>query len=66
MEVAEGPDEWCGPPRWLAASAAGPGAAELTENYISSNAKIKAALIVERMPVEAREGLRRTLVAFKG
>ena len=38
---------------------------KLTENYISSNAKIKAALGVERMPVEAREGLRRTLEAFK-
>lgn len=37
---------------------------KLTENYISSNAKIKAALGVERMPVEAREGLRRTLEAF--
>lgn len=30
-----------------------------------SNAKIKKALGVERMPVEAREGLRRTLEAFK-
>lgn len=39
---------------------------KLTENYISSNAKIKAALGVERMPVEAKEGLRRTLEAFKG
>lgn len=39
---------------------------KLTENYISSNAKIKAALGIERMPVEAREGLRRTLEAFKG
>ena len=39
---------------------------KLTENYISSNAKIKAALGVEQMPVEAREGLRRTLIAFKG
>ena len=38
---------------------------KLTENYISSNAKIKAALGIERMPVEAREGLRRTLEAFK-
>lgn len=38
---------------------------KLTENYISSNAKIKKALGVERMPVEAREGLRRTLEAFK-
>ena len=39
---------------------------KLTENYISSNAKIKDALGIERMPVEAREGLRRTLVSFKG
>lgn len=39
---------------------------KLTENYISSNAKIKKALGVERMPVEAREGLMRTLEAFKG
>ena len=38
---------------------------KLTENYISSNAKIKKALGVERMPVKAREGLRRTLEAFK-
>lgn len=37
---------------------------KLTENYISSNAKIKAALGIERMPVEAREGLRRTLESF--
>lgn len=39
---------------------------KLTENYISSNAKIKKALGVERMPVEAREGLRRTLASFAG
>lgn len=38
---------------------------KLTENYISSNAKIKAALGIEKMPVEAREGLRRTLESFK-
>ena len=38
---------------------------KLTENYISSNAKIKKALGVDRMPVEAKEGLRRTLEAFK-
>lgn len=38
---------------------------KLTENYISSNAKIKAALGVERLPVDAREGLRQTLEAFK-
>lgn len=38
---------------------------KLTENYISSNTKIKKALGVERMPVEAREGLKKTLDAFK-
>lgn len=37
---------------------------KLTENYVSSNAKIKAALGVERMPVDARSGLRRTLESF--
>lgn len=39
---------------------------KLTENYISSNAKIKKALGVEKMPVDAREGLRATLKSFKG
>lgn len=39
---------------------------KLTENYISSNAKIKKALGVERMPVDAREGLQATLKSFKG
>ena len=38
---------------------------KLTENYISSNDKIKKALGVERMPVDAREGLRVTLESFK-
>ncbi len=38
---------------------------KLTENYISSNAKIKKALGVERMPVDAREGLKVTLESFK-
>lgn len=37
---------------------------KLTENYISSNAKIKRALGIEHMPVEAHEGLRRTLRSF--
>lgn len=37
---------------------------KLTENYISSNAKIKAALGVEKMPVDAREGLHVTLESF--
>ncbi len=38
---------------------------KLTENYISSNAKIKKVLGVERMPVDAREGLKVTLESFK-
>ena len=38
---------------------------KLTENYVSSNAKIKAALGIERFPVDAREGLRRTIKSFK-
>lgn len=38
---------------------------KLTENYISSNAKIKTALCVDRMPVSARDGLRITLNSFK-
>ena len=38
---------------------------KLTENYISSNAKIKKALGVEKMPVDARTGLEATLKSFK-
>lgn len=38
---------------------------KLTENYISSNAKIKEALGVEKMPVDAREGLKVTLKSFR-
>ena len=38
---------------------------KLTENYISSNAKIKKALGVEKMPVDARDGLKVTLESFK-
>lgn len=37
---------------------------KLTENYISSNEKIKKALGVERMPVDARTGLQTTLRSF--
>ena len=37
---------------------------KLTESYVSSNAKIKAALGIERMPVQARDGLRRTIKSF--
>ena len=38
---------------------------KLTESYIASNAKIKRVLGVERMPVDARDGLRVTLESFK-
>ena len=38
---------------------------KLTEDYVSSNAKIKKVLGVERMPVDARKGLQRTLETFK-
>lgn len=38
---------------------------KLTEDYVSSNAKIKKALGVEKMPVDAREGLKVTLESFK-
>ena len=38
---------------------------KLTENYISSNEKIKKALGVKNMPVDAREGLKVTLQSFK-
>lgn len=38
---------------------------KLTENYESSNEKIRIALGVDRMPVSAREGLRRTLESFR-
>lgn len=37
---------------------------KLTENYISSNAKIKAALGVDQMPVRALDGLKKTLISF--
>ena len=37
---------------------------KLTENYISSNEKIKKALGVDKMPVDARKGLQRTLESF--
>ena len=37
---------------------------KLTENYVSSNKKIKMALGISCMPVSARDGLRRTLESF--
>ena len=38
---------------------------KLTENYVSSNAKIKNALGIEEMPVDAHDGLLRTLKSFE-
>ena len=38
---------------------------KLTENYVSSNEKIKRALGIEKMPVNARIGLQKTLASFK-
>lgn len=37
---------------------------KLTENYVSSNAKIKKALGVEKLPVRAKDGLRDTIKSF--
>lgn len=37
---------------------------KLTENYVSSNEKIKKALGIGKMPVDAREGLKVTLKSF--
>lgn len=38
---------------------------KLTENYISSNEKIKKALGVEKLPIDARTGLKVTLESFR-
>ena len=38
---------------------------KLTENYVASNAKIKRALGISQMPVDAIEGLRKTIRSFK-
>ncbi len=37
---------------------------KLTENYVVSNAKIKAALEIEKMPVRAQEGIEKTIKSF--
>ena len=37
---------------------------KLTENYVSSNAKIKKALGVEKLPVRAKDGLTKTIKSF--
>jgi nucleoside-diphosphate-sugar epimerase len=38
---------------------------KLTENYVVSNAKIKKALGIDKMPVSAKEGMRKTLDSFR-
>ena len=38
---------------------------KLTENYVSSNEKIKRAVGVERLPVDARDGIRKTIGSFR-
>jgi nucleoside-diphosphate-sugar epimerase len=38
---------------------------KLTENYVVSNEKIKRALGIEKMPVSAKEGMRKTLDSFR-
>lgn len=38
---------------------------KLTENYVVSNMKIKKALGITRMPVEAKKGLIRTITTFR-
>ena len=38
---------------------------KLTENYISSNEKIKKALGIEKMPIDAKTGLKVTLESFR-
>jgi len=38
---------------------------KLTENYVVSNAKIKGALGIDKMPLSAKEGMRKTLDSFR-
>ena len=38
---------------------------KLTENYVVSNAKLKRALGIERMPVRAADGVRKTIRSFR-
>lgn len=39
---------------------------KLTENYVSSNVKIKHALGVDKLPMRAKDGLVKTIKAFEG
>lgn len=38
---------------------------KLTENYVVSNEKLKRALGIQKMPVDAQEGLAKTIYSFK-
>lgn len=38
---------------------------KLTENYVASNAKIKHALGISQMPIDARDGLTKTIRSFQ-
>lgn len=38
---------------------------KLTENYVVSNAKIKSALGIDKLPVSVREGIKRTIASFQ-
>ena len=38
---------------------------KLTENYVVSNAKIKKALNIDKMPVRAKDGLMETIRSFE-
>lgn len=38
---------------------------KLTENYVASNTKIKNALGIDKMPVKAKDGLRKTIKSFQ-
>lgn len=38
---------------------------KLTENYVVSNAKLKRALGVERLPVSVRDGIAETVRSFR-
>ena len=37
---------------------------KLTESYVVSNQKLKKALNIEKMPVRAEEGMKKTLSSF--
>ena len=39
---------------------------KLTESYVVSNQKLKTALEIEKMPVTAKEGLKKTFESFQG